>query len=53
MAVLYKSGLTVKIPLRDNYTNFERSDYYVTIRSVIFRLLCCVSSAAIETKRFF
>jgi len=39
VAVLYKSGLTVKpIPMRDNYTNFEHSDYYVTIRAVTFRL---------------
>jgi len=35
VAVLYKSGLTVKsIPMRDNYTNFEHSDHYVTISSV-------------------
>ena len=39
VAVLYKSGLAVKpIPMRDNYSNFEHSDYYVTIRAVTFRL---------------
>ena len=55
VAVLYKSGLTVKpIPMRDNYTNFEHSDYYVTIRAVTFRL-CVVyrPPPCIEAKRFF
>ena len=50
VAVLYKSGLTVKaIPMRDNYTNFEHSDYYVTIRSVTFRL--CVVYRPPPSKR--
>ena len=51
VAVLYKSGLTVKpIPMRDNYTNFEHSDYYIAIRSVVWEptaifpltLHCCI-----------
>ena len=50
VAVLYKSGLTVKpIPVRDNYTNFEHSDYYVTIRAVTFRL--CVVYRPPPSKR--
>ena len=37
--MLYKSGLTINpIPISNNYTNFEHSDYYVTIQSVTFRL---------------
>ena len=35
--------------MRDNYTNFEHSDYYVTIRSVTFRL--CVVYRPPPSKR--
>ena len=35
VAVLYMSGLTLKpIHMRDYYTNFEHSDYCVTISNV-------------------
>ena len=54
VAMLYKSGLTVKpIPMRDNYTNFEHSDYYVTIRSVTFRLCVVYRLLTVEVKQFF
>ena len=50
VAVLYKSGLTLKpIPMRDNYTNFAHSAYYVTIRAVTFRL--CVVYRPPPSKR--
>ena len=49
VAVLHKSGRTVKpIPMRGNYTKFEHSDYYVTIRTVTFRL-CVVRRHRSET----
>ena len=51
--MLYKSGLRVKpITLRDNYTNFEHSDYYVTIRSVTFRL-CVVYRPPLSKRNGF
>ena len=43
-------ALTVKpIPMRDNYTNFEHSNYYVNIRAVTFRL--CVMYRPPPSKR--
>ena len=53
--MVYKSVLTVRpIHMRDNYTNFEHSDSYDTIRSVChMQAVRCASPAAIEAKRFF